>query len=90
VTPSSCGPLPPAAYLASTDAPHPAAAPGGRCFTRLEADASGPDGVIDEAGFMASTPRQAITTIERNPRLARGSDERFTGDGAMGVRPPAK
>jgi hypothetical protein len=34
---------------------------------------------------MASTPRQAVSTIALNPRLARGSDERFTGYGAMGV-----
>ena len=34
---------------------------------------------------MATTPRQAVSTIEVNPRLARGSDERFTGYGAMGV-----
>ena len=32
--------------------------------------------VIDEAGFMASTPRQAITTIELNPRLALVADIR--------------
>ena len=38
-----------------------------------------------DAWFMASTPRQAVSTIEMNPRLARGSDERFTGYGAMGV-----
>ena len=34
---------------------------------------------------MASTPRQAVSIIEVNPRLARGSGERFTGYGAMGV-----
>ncbi len=34
---------------------------------------------------MITTPRQAVATVEGNPRLARGSDERFTGYGAMGV-----
>ncbi len=34
---------------------------------------------------MTTTPRQAVCTAEANPRLARGSDERFTGYGAMGV-----
>jgi len=34
---------------------------------------------------MATTPRQAVTTIAANPQLDRGSDERFTGYGAMGV-----
>ena len=34
---------------------------------------------------MFTTPRQAVATVEGNPRLARGSDERFTGYGAMGV-----
>ena len=34
---------------------------------------------------MITTPQQAVATVEGNPRLARGSDERFTGYGAMGV-----
>jgi hypothetical protein len=34
---------------------------------------------------MSTTPRQAVASVESNPRLARGSDERFTGYGAMGV-----
>lgn len=38
-----------------------------------------------DAGVMFTTPRQAATTIAANPGLARGSDERFTGYGAMGV-----
>ncbi len=42
-------------------------------------------GCLIEAGLMITTPRQAVATVEGNPRLARGSDERFTGYGAMGV-----
>lgn len=42
-------------------------------------------GIPADARFMASTPRQAVSTIGVNLRLARGSDERFTGYGAMGV-----
>ena len=42
-------------------------------------------GSLADAWVMTSTPRQAVSTIEVNPQLARGSDERFTGYGAMGV-----
>lgn len=34
---------------------------------------------------MAMTPRRVVSTNELNPGLPRGSDERFTGYGAMGV-----
>jgi len=34
---------------------------------------------------MVTNPGQAIATIAADPRLDRGSDERFTGYGAMGV-----
>lgn len=40
---------------------------------------------LTETGVMSTTPRQAITTMGASPRLARGTDERFTGYGAMGV-----
>ncbi len=38
-----------------------------------------------ETGVMNTTPRQAVTNTETNPELVRGTDERFTGYGAMGV-----
>ncbi len=34
---------------------------------------------------MTTTPHEAVTTAEANPQLVHGSDERFTGYGAMGV-----
>jgi hypothetical protein len=34
---------------------------------------------------MSTSPRQAVTTMEVDPRLPEGSDERFTGYGALGV-----
>lgn len=34
---------------------------------------------------MTTTPRQAVNTIAANPQLVQGSDERFSGYGAMGV-----
>jgi hypothetical protein len=34
---------------------------------------------------MATTPRRAVSTLAQAPWLARGSDERFTGYGVMGV-----
>ncbi|MGV1010570.1 MAG: hypothetical protein ACOYBY_18550, partial [Dermatophilaceae bacterium] len=42
-------------------------------------------GCENDAGAMVTTPREAVTTIAANPQLDRGSDERFTGYGAMGV-----
>lgn len=38
-----------------------------------------------DAGVMTRTPRQSVTTLEADPQLARGADERFTGYGVMGV-----
>ncbi len=35
--------------------------------------------------LMNTTPRHAVTQTEMSPTLATGSDERFTGYGAMGV-----
>ncbi len=42
-------------------------------------------GSSTQAWVMAPTPRRAVSTLTESPQLARGSDERFTGYGAMGV-----
>ncbi len=42
-------------------------------------------GSSHHSGVMATTPRRAVSTLAQAPWLARGSDERFTGYGAMGV-----
>jgi len=42
-------------------------------------------GSSPQSWFMATTPRRAVSTLAQAPWLARGSDERFTGYGAMGV-----